>query len=79
MLAVRKGCYRVCMSDNSNDHDETSGCTGEQQERDYLLGRASDHRRMAEMADEAELKMIHTRFQHLYEARAQRCDWVDLD
>ena len=47
-------------------------------ERAYLLGRAEDHRRLAETAS-AETRMVHVRLHQLYEERAARIEMVLTD
>lgn len=46
-------------------------------ERDYLLGRAAAHRRLAERAETADARLIHLRLGDLYEERAAAMPGVD--
>ncbi|MDI1295371.1 MAG: hypothetical protein PSY12_05720 [bacterium] len=42
------------------------------QERQYLLKRAEDHRRLAAMAADEDAQGLHLTFQRLYQERADR-------
>ncbi|TVV75752.1 hypothetical protein [Sphingomonas solaris] len=54
----------------SNQHPDSPIQRSGAAERDYLLRRAEDHRRLAEDCDEPGARGIHQRLRQLYEARA---------
>lgn len=54
----------------TQDRDEPAIARSGPAERDYLLGRADDHRERAEKAGDIESRLIHQRLEELYREQA---------
>jgi hypothetical protein len=60
-------------------HDSDHNFRPDEEERDYLLRRAEDHRQLAEKSEDASSRSIHLRMTRLYEEQAASAPLVVMD
>ncbi len=63
----------------SNGDSQHPSFEADAEEREYLLRRAEHHRQLAEKSQQPASRSTHTRFQQLYEQRAEHIDVVLSD